>query len=186
MRAIGSFLVCLAALRAYRAEHSISARLRGYCLVTAVHGCIQGALLLAVPITAEIYGFEWYLARIVQLVLSVAYVIEVAERFEPKGRWFPPAIIGLVFGVTPYPKLWFNWLAFPYSMALLILGTMIVGVRDTSARIMGLYWIAMGLWQYAFLWFSGNDRSIVWTLNWWLPSALSVTAFLVLAKWSEV
>lgn len=182
MRSLGSFLVCISTLAAYRSEHPMSPRLRWYCLITVIHGFVQGILLLAIPISSRTYGFEWYLARSAQVVVGVTYLIEVGRRSKLKASWSAAAVLGLMFGVVASPETWFNWLAFVYALPFLVMGTVILPAKDQIARIMGVYWCAMGCWQFVFSRLSMDPASIIWSLNWWLPSTISVSTFLLLAS----
>jgi hypothetical protein len=181
LKSIGSFLVGLAALAPVFFGRRMNRLLTCYCSVTALHGFVQGVLLFFLPIEAKAYGFEWYLARLAQLFFAVIYAVETANRHELTTGLLALMSVGVLLGVTPHPNIWFNWLAFCYSLALVALGVMIVAASDLKARIMGAYWLVMGSWQYAFATMSQDSGSSVWSLNWWLPSAISIAAFLALA-----
>jgi len=145
--------------------------LRGYLAATALHSALQGILLLVVPVTSYLYGFEWYAGRIFQLVFALLYLCDYSTL---KRRMVVGAVVSVAFGFSPIPTVWYNWLAFVYSFLLLSLGFSVV----EESPIIGLYWIAMGAWQYAFFNLSMRPDSLVWQLNSWLPSAISIAAFL--------
>lgn len=84
--------------------------------------------------------------------------------------------MSVVFGLTPLPTLWFNWLPFGYAFVFSSLGLAVIG----EDSVMGTYWLAFGAWQYAFLRLSTDPASIIWRLNWFVPSAISIIAFLTL------
>ena len=145
--------------------------LRGYLAATALHSALQGILLLVVPVTSYLYGFEWYAGRIFQLVFALLYACDISSF---RRRIIVGGFVSVVFSFNQLPNIWFNWLAFGYSFLLLSLGLSLV----EESPIIGLYWIAMGAWQYAFFHLSMRPDSLVWQLNSWLPSAISIAAFL--------
>lgn len=149
--------------------------------VTAIHGFLSGFLLIYVPIDSQAYGFEWYVARLAQLGFAFIYAIGIGDTDELKKGILPLIFFGLSIGsILHQVTVWFNWLAIVYSFCLGILGLMLVSAKDRTAHIMAFYWLAQSAWNFGFVYFSMDPSSIIWKLNWFLPSALSVTAFLVL------
>lgn len=185
MNALGSFLVAAAALFPVLHGHrrTFSPWLRWYLIAMAAHGALQGIMLAAgVSIASPTYGFEWYLARLVQLCFACGFFVETANRRVLRAGVSLSVLAGLILGVTPFPTVWFNWLAFAYAGALGLLGMNIVTAKDAVARLIGLYWCSMGCWQYAFARFSPDVNSAVWEFNWWLPAAISISAFWALGQ----
>lgn len=181
MIGVGSFLFAGAAFWAAITVHAPNEWLRRYLIATFAHGLAQGMLLCGgIPVGSSSYGFEWYTARTIQVLCALAYVVDVSVRH--KLRTGPlPMLISLIFGVTAWPAVWFNWYTFVFSFSFFLLGGYVVSAPEPAARIMGVYWIAMATFHYAFTILSGDPASPVWRLAGWIPSTLSVSAFVSLA-----
>lgn len=156
-------------------RRNVPKHLQSYLFITIIHGLLQGYLLgFGVPIFSRLYGGEWYGARILQLVFAFLFVSELTSRYR---RLMVGLLASIAFSFTALPIVWFGWLAFGYAFLMLVLGVSVVG----KSRIMGLYWISTGAFYYVFLRMSVDQSSIIWRLNWWLPSTISIVAFLALA-----
>lgn len=168
-------------------RRGLNHHLQKYCSVTAIHGSLQGMLLLSgVSITSNLYAIEWHSARVVQLVFATLFTVEITKDREKKlfgPRLIAAVIVSIGFGVTPLPTNLYNWLAFGFAFCLLLLGITAIGVP--AGNILASYWLAFGAYQYAFLRLSADPASIIWHLNWWLPSAISITAFLMLGVFGD-
>lgn len=181
MKSLGSILVGLSALLPIILGKIPSRPLRYYLASMSIHGFLSALLLAYVPVSSQTYGFEWYVARIVQLAFAAGYTVEILNRFKPRGGIIIMVCLGLMFGATAWPSIWFNWLAWAYAFGLFVLGTIVVSVPERISRIIGTYWILAGCWNFLFMRLSMDPQSVVWKANWYVPSALSVVAFLALA-----
>jgi hypothetical protein len=185
LRSLGSFLVCLAALLPIFQWVPLRRSLRWYLLITAIHGFLQGLILaFGFPVSSVAFIAEWYGARVAQLVFAVLFASEITDW---KHRILAGGIASVLFGLVGaswMPTVWYNWLNFGYSFLITSIGLAIVGA--STGRIMGLYWIATGAYYCAFLRLSTDPLSRIWSVNYWLPSAISIIAFLTLgfAGWS--